>query len=61
MRELIREEITAVAGGKIECTIGTSGINCTGTGEEFADALFGAYDNAVKSFTNFFEWVGAPY
>ena len=57
MRELIKEEITTVSGGDLECTIGTGGINCTGTLIEFADEIFGAYDNAVSSFTDFYEWI----
>ena len=61
MRELIMEELTTVAGGDIECTVGTSGINCTGTTTEFLDELFGAYDNAVESFTDFFEWLDIRY
>lgn len=61
MRELITEEITTVSGGILQCTIGTGGFNCTGTIEDYADELFGAYDNAVESFTDFFEWVDLTF
>ena len=57
MRNLNMEEITSVSGGELVCTISTSGIGCTGTVREWTDELFGAYDNAVSSFTDFFEWV----
>ena len=61
MRDLITEEITTVAGGELQCTVGTAGISCTGAIEDYADEIFGAYDNAVESFTDFFEWVDLTF
>ena len=57
MRKLIKEEVSSVSGGELECTIGSAGVNCSGTMEEWGDAIFGAYDDAVSSFTDFFEWM----
>lgn len=57
MRNLNREEITSVSGGELVCSISTTMIGCTGTVEDWSDAIFGAYDNAVESFTDFFMWV----
>lgn len=58
MRNLTSNELQSIGGAEIECTVGTSGVNCKGTLQEFGDALFGAYDNAVSSLTDFFCWVG---
>ena len=57
MRELIKEEINAVSGGDLICTAGTNGFYCEGSLTDWGDAAFGAYDNAVSTFTDLFEWI----
>ena len=38
------EEINAVSGGRIQCTAGNKGVSYTGSGQEWGDLLFGAFD-----------------
>jgi hypothetical protein len=46
-----------VAGGELTCTIGTSGVNCTGSLTDWSDTFFGAYDYAVRGTTDFLCWI----
>jgi hypothetical protein len=43
MIEMTQEEMNIVGGAKIMCTIGTSGVNCTGSLSDWA----GAYEWCV--------------
>lgn len=43
MKTLNGSQLELVAGGELSCTVGTSGVNCTGTLSDWADA----YDKAV--------------
>lgn len=56
MKELTQQEIAHVSGGELQCTVGTDGASCTGSLQDFGDAIFGAYDYAVRGTTDFFEW-----
>lgn len=38
------EELAAVSGGKIMCTVSTKEISCTGSASDWGDVLFGAFD-----------------
>jgi hypothetical protein len=41
MRTLTNEELMDIAGGELQCTIGTSGVNCTGSLSDWASAYEG--------------------
>ena len=38
------DELAAVSGATIMCTVSNKGISCTGTAQEWADVAFGAFD-----------------
>lgn len=44
MRNLNQFEVSDVSGGEITCTVGTSGVNCTGTVSELKQAYGSAVD-----------------
>lgn len=63
MRNLSSLEVAGVCGGlrpagDINCTIGTSGVNCTGTLSQWADAYDAAVDwtsrNVIEPVANWF-------
>src|SRR5262245_44027688 len=56
MKELTEREVAHVFGGELQCTVGTDGASCTGSLQDFGDAIFGAYDHARMGTANFFEW-----
>ncbi len=61
MRVLKMEEISSVSGGsQIVCTVGTSGINCTASGEYWEAVFTDFYDGLVEAFVDFYEWIGVP-
>ncbi|HET7332248.1 hypothetical protein [Dyella sp.] len=43
MKTLNESQLELISGGELSCTVGTSGVNCTGTLSDWADA----YDEAV--------------
>jgi hypothetical protein len=38
------EELAAVSGGKITCTVAIKNVSCTGSAQEWGDVIFGAFD-----------------
>jgi len=38
------EELAAVSGGIIMCTVGLRNVSCTGSAQDWGNALFGAFD-----------------
>lgn len=49
MRHLTNNELAAVSAGELTCTVGTSGINCSGNASDWG-AFIDAVADAIKEF-----------
>lgn len=58
MNVLSDGELKYVAAGELQCTAGTSGVNCTGSLSDWSKAISSAYNAAVDATTDFFCWLG---
>jgi hypothetical protein len=58
MKTLNSCELAAVFGGELSCTVGTSGVNCTGTLSDWKAAYDSVVDwtsrNVIEPVANFF-------